>query len=552
MSFLKSIGNMFSKASHYVEKKIENTAKHVASDLKKAEKTMHRAVHQVEKRVEHAAKEVKKDVVHISREAKEAFHHAEKKVEQVVKHATHHVKKAEKAVYRAVHQVEKRVEHAAKEVKKDVVHISREAREAFHHAEKKAEQVVKHATHHVKKAEKAVHRAVHQIEKRVERAAKEVAKDAGHIGHKAKEVFQHAEKKAEQAVQHVAHDVKKAEKAIHRTAHHIEHKLGHEIKALAKTADRGIHKIEQKAEHIAKQTVHDIIHAGEKVEQTARQVAKNAEKSWHGLTKHPIESTVEFVRGAGEAALQDVTYNLAHRPYHSPHPVAYEWGQMTGHAVSTVAGVVETAGSIPLAAAGIALSGTGVGAAIGAPATAIAVAGATHGATLATTGSSHFVQHANELYQRMSRSEGESGKAVKGAEQARKFTKEELATKPKNSPDPDKWQKKGGKITIDENGTWTYHDWEGNSVTYLGGYPDFKGAGMVKQEVQIGKFESYDKDFAKADKLAPNGPIDRDVSTWHHHQDETTMQEMDRILHSRFTHRGGMSKTKKRNKQGDD
>ncbi|WP_231559824.1 hypothetical protein ACPVTF_08095 [Geobacillus icigianus] len=324
------------------------------------------------------------------------------------------MKKAEKTMHRAVHQVEKRVEHAAKEVKKDVVHISREAREAFHHAEKKAEQVVKHATHHVKKAEKAVHRAVHQVEKRVERAAKEVAKDAGHIGHKAKEVFQHVEKKAEQAVQHVVHDVKKAEKAIHRTAHHIEHKLGHEIKALEKTADRGIHKIEQKAEHIAKQTVHDIIHAGHKVEQTARQVAKNAEKSWHGLTKHPIESTVEFVRGAGDAALQDVTYNLAHRPYHSSHPVAYEWGQMTGHAVSTVTGVVETAGSIPLAAAGIALSGTGVGAAIGAPATAIAVAGATHGATLATTGSSHFVQHANELYQRMSRGEGVSGKAVKG------------------------------------------------------------------------------------------------------------------------------------------
>ena len=142
-------------------------------------------------------------------------------------------------------------------------------------------------------------------------------------------------------------------------------------------------------------------------------------------------------------------------------------------------------------------------------------------------------------------------KALEGTEQAKKFTKEELATKPKNSPDPDKWQKKGGKIRIDKNGTWTYYDWEGNSVTYPGGYPDFKGVGMVKQEVKIGKFESYSKDFDKADKLAPNGPIDCDVSTWHHHQDETTMQEMDRILHSRFTHRGGMSKTKKRHKQGD-
>ncbi|WP_445613034.1 hypothetical protein [Geobacillus sp. YF-1] len=123
---------------------------------------------------------------------------------------------------------------------------------------------------------------------------------------------------------------------------------------------------------------------------------------------------MEFVKGAGEAALQDGTYNLAHRPYHSPHPVAYGWGQMTGHAVSTVAGVVKTAGAIPLTAAGIALSGTGVGAAVGAPATAIAAMGAAHGADLATTGSSHFVQHANELYQRMSRGEGVSEKAVKG------------------------------------------------------------------------------------------------------------------------------------------
>ncbi len=356
-------------------------------------------------------------------------------------------------MHRAVHQVEKRVEHAAKEVKKDVVHISREAKEAFHHAEKKAEQVIKHAAHHVKKAEKAVHRAVHQVEKRVERAAKEVAKDAGHIGHKAKEVFQHAEKKAEQAVQHVAHDVKKAEKAIHRAAHHIEHKLGQEIKALAKTSDRGAHKIEQKAGHIAKQTVHGIIHAGEKVEQTARQVAKNAQKSWHGLTKHPIESTVEFVRGAGDAALQDVTYNLAHRPYHSPHPVAYEWGQMTGHAVSTVAGVIETAGAIPLAAAGIALSSTGVGAAVGAPATAIAVAGATHGATLATTGSSHFVQHANELYQRMSRGEGVSEKAVKEIENVKYGEQYTRVNRKKTlKPNVGYTTKEGYRYTTDDRG----------------------------------------------------------------------------------------------------
>jgi hypothetical protein len=128
-----------------------------------------------------------------------------------------------------------------------------------------------------------------------------------------------------------------------------------------------------------------------------------------------------------------------------------------------------------------------------------------------------------------------------------KLTKTQLATKPKNSPDPIKWQKKGGKITIDENGTWTYHDWDSNSVTYPDGYPDYKSADMVKQEVDIGEFESYPKDFSKADELAPNGPME-DTSTWHHHQNGTTMQEIESSLHDRFRHRGGMSISKKSKK----
>lgn len=45
---------------------------------------------------------------------------------------------------------------------------------------------------------------------------------------------------------------------------------------------------------------------------------------------------------------------------------------------------------------------------------------------------------------------------------------------------------KNGTISIDENGVWTYHDWEGNSVSYPNGYPDFKSADMVRQEAPIG------------------------------------------------------------------
>ncbi|UOQ92229.1 cytoplasmic protein [Halobacillus shinanisalinarum] len=85
-----------------------------------------------------------------------------------------------------------------------------------------------------------------------------------------------------------------------------------------------------------------------------------------------------------------------------------------------------------------------------------------------------------------------------------KFTKEQPANKPKNAPNPERWLNKGGTIKIDEQDTWRYTDWEGNSVSYPDGYADFKSSGMVKQEVR--KFQNYDKDFAKADKLAPNGP----------------------------------------------
>lgn len=81
-------------------------------------------------------------------------------------------------------------------------------------------------------------------------------------------------------------------------------------------------------------------------------------------------------------------------------------------------------------------------------------------------------------------------------------------------------------------------------MSYPDEYPDFKSAGMVIQEVPIGKFESYYKDFQKADELAPKGPK-TSTSTWHHHQNGTTMQEVNAKLHSRFTHEGGMALSKK-------
>ena len=123
------------------------------------------------------------------------------------------------------------------------------------------------------------------------------------------------------------------------------------------------------------------------------------------------------------------------------------------------------------------------------------------------------------------------------------ITKEIRKNKPLYSPNIDKWYNNNGTISIDENGVWTYHDWKGNSVSYPDGYPDFKSAGMVKQEVNIGTFQGYNVDFPKGDEMAPNGPISAN-STWHHHQDGVTFQEVLTKYHERFRHRGGMSKIK--------
>ncbi|MED4013006.1 HNH endonuclease, partial [Priestia aryabhattai] len=112
------------------------------------------------------------------------------------------------------------------------------------------------------------------------------------------------------------------------------------------------------------------------------------------------------------------------------------------------------------------------------------------------------------------------------------FTKEILETKPMNSPIPEKWYKKGGSISIENNGTWTYTNKSGTSVSYPNGYPDFTpfmhpNVKPVKIEVHSPK--NNPKDFENANKAArltkdtdpPIIDIRRppDGYTWHHHED---------------------------------
>ena len=127
-----------------------------------------------------------------------------------------------------------------------------------------------------------------------------------------------------------------------------------------------------------------------------------------------------------------------------------------------------------------------------------------------------------------------------------------MKTKPKYSRNPKKWinpnGKIKGKIYIDRDGNWIYTDNEGNCVRYKNGYPDFKEAGLVKQEVNIGSFTTRKQDARKADKMASHGPKDAN-SVWHHSEDGKTMQEIDRDIHRKFTHQGGISREKRRRKE---
>jgi hypothetical protein len=112
--------------------------------------------------------------------------------------------------------------------------------------------------------------------------------------------------------------------------------------------------------------------------------------------------------------------------------------------------------------------------------------------------------------------------------------------KPLNSPDPQKWVDKGGNVWNELDGTWVYQDKFGNVVRYPSGHPDFKSAGHVRQEVDIKMTMHRPTDDRLANASAPMGDK-LPSNTWHHHENMTTMQEVDGPVHARFTHRGAVS-----------
>ncbi len=111
--------------------------------------------------------------------------------------------------------------------------------------------------------------------------------------------------------------------------------------------------------------------------------------------------------------------------------------------------------------------------------------------------------------------------------------------KPKYAPTIKKWEEKNGVISVSKNGVWKYTDWDGNSVTYVNGFPVFPKK-YIRQQVDIDMKCNYTTDFTEANKNAPKGPI-LPENTWHHHENMRTMQEIPTEIHNRFTHVGGVS-----------
>ncbi|MCR6111738.1 HNH endonuclease [Bacillus sp. A301a_S52] len=129
-----------------------------------------------------------------------------------------------------------------------------------------------------------------------------------------------------------------------------------------------------------------------------------------------------------------------------------------------------------------------------------------------------------------------------------------LQNKPKYSPTPQRWGKKGGKVEIDENGTWIYTNKKGQSVSYPDGYPDFTHYShpTVKPvEITIATPTNRRLDYKEANlKAGLNKNSDPPVPAlneppkgyvWHHHQDGKTMILVEEKIHTEFTHVGGVS-----------
>ncbi|MED4281084.1 HNH endonuclease [Priestia megaterium] len=118
-----------------------------------------------------------------------------------------------------------------------------------------------------------------------------------------------------------------------------------------------------------------------------------------------------------------------------------------------------------------------------------------------------------------------------------------------------------GSISIENNGTWTYTNKSGTSVSYPNGYPDlppFMHPNVKPVKIEVHSPKNNPKDFENENKAArltkdtdpPIIDIRRppDGYTWHYHEDGKTMMLVDEDIHREFRQIGGQSKVNGKNK----
>ncbi|TDL48861.1 hypothetical protein QJQ58_17090 [Paenibacillus dendritiformis] len=152
--------------------------------------------------------------------------------------------------------------------------------------------------------------------------------------------------------------------------------------------------------------------------------------------KYAADVGGEVVLGAADAVVEDYSFRLMSKEYASNHPKARKTGELIGHLITTVAGVLEMGGAVLGGGAGVTLSGTGVLSPVGVAVTAKSVALAGHGAGVTYQGLSNTGETLNELYQ-MFKSEGSNSPTPKKPS-PQKSSKEKMPEGTGKTPVPTK------------------------------------------------------------------------------------------------------------------
>lgn len=107
---------------------------------------------------------------------------------------------------------------------------------------------------------------------------------------------------------------------------------------------------------------------------------------------------LEFLYGAGDAALTDTTLGIIVNEPQTDHPIARKTGEIVGHTATTVVGAVETILAGVGLGGSVAISATGVAAPVGVPAAVAAAAGVAYGSSVTVQGAKNIGSSASDLY----------------------------------------------------------------------------------------------------------------------------------------------------------